>query len=160
MGLYIAAAITALIIARRWEGIELNKMQYWSYDLAPKQQRQQSDWSTTSDDYYPQTSVVNEPPRYPNVYKAFNDNYAYGGPKQESSRREDQVQHQQKPSSPKVQKKVRVTEPVGVVERQTEEDIQNREGREESIDTLAAGFIKRKHKGFELSKWNTFKLSS
>lgn len=128
-------------------------MQFWSYELAPKQQQQQSGWSTTP-------SVLNEVPRYPNVYKAFNNNYAYGGQNQESSGRDDQIQHQKKPSSPKAQKKVRVTEPVEIFERPPNEDVQSRKGLEESIDSLADGFIRMKHKGFELSKWNTFKFSS
>ncbi|KAL5750607.1 hypothetical protein ACOSP7_025210 [Xanthoceras sorbifolium] len=120
-----------------------------SYDYPP---RKQYGWDTTSHDYHSHIaeiermpSVLNEVPHYPNVHKVFKNKYTYG------EENETQQEQPQKNTSPKSRKKVQMSEHVEIVESKSEVQDKN-------VDVQADGFIKQKHKGFELCKWKTFRL--
>ena len=88
-------------------------------------------------------------PQYPNVHKAFKNNYTSGEEQQ-------QQPPQSKKSSQKANKKVQLSDHTEIVESNISDE--NCEVQEESIDMEADGFIQKKRRGFELCKWKTFKL--
>ncbi|KAL8097919.1 hypothetical protein AgCh_030874 [Apium graveolens] len=92
-------------------------------------------WNTTSQGYHDHLlriermpSVVTDLPRYPNIYMMLNNN-------------NNATTH--KGEAPQGHKKVHF--------------IKKEKTKEASIDAEADGFIRQKHKKFELTKWETFK---
>ncbi|CAN4088058.1 unnamed protein product [Withania somnifera] len=106
-------------------------------------------WEPTSDDEYldhlkkmeKAPTMHPDIPFYPNVYTVFRNKSSYEG--QESS-----LNHQKNPAT-ESQKKVQFVEAAEL----------NKNGEEKNIDAQADGYINQKHKGFELHKWRTFKVS-
>ncbi|KAJ0105181.1 hypothetical protein Patl1_18136 [Pistacia atlantica] len=127
-----------------------------SYGYAPNQQY---GWDTTSPDYHAHISRIEKMPsvltdvpqypQYPNVHKAFKNNYPSG-------EEEQQQPPKSKKSSPKANKKVQLSDHAEIVESNISDE--NCEVQKETIDTEADGFIQKKRKGFELCKWKSFKL--
>lgn len=87
-------------------------------------------------------SILPDAPRYPNVFRALNNRVAHEEEPEENSHKECLVQKQQSPTKP--HKKVQIAEQDKIIE--------------DSIDAETDGFIRQKHKGFELCKWKTFKI--
>ena len=120
------------------------------------QTRQGQGSNTTSGDYHDyisrlskMPSIIHGAPQYPSVHKAFNNKVTREEEVNEA--RQDSVT---KKNPTRSTKKVRVKEQVQVIDQngnRKPEDI------EEDVDDEADGFIKQKKRGFELSKWKTFK---
>ncbi|KAM7280823.1 hypothetical protein ACFE04_007957 [Oxalis oulophora] len=125
-----------------------------SSDYPVREQRYYG-WGAPSNDYHSHLtriekmpSVIADAPKYPNVYKAFNNGSAH---QQEAPNHHNHIgDHHQTP----IQKKVHISEKVETISCDMNGNCQV---IEESVDMDADGFIEQKHKGFELCKWNTFK---
>lgn len=114
----------------------------------------QYSWDKTSPDYHAHVSRIERmpsvvpdvprQPKYPNVHRAFKNNYT---PREEE---------QPPKSNNSSQKKVQLSDHAEIVESNISEE--KAEVQEESIDVKADGFIQKKFRGFELCKWKTFKM--
>lgn len=107
-------------------------------------------WNTTSQGYHDHLlriermpSVVStDLPRYPNIYMMLNNNNKATAHKDEEPRLIMNPSHHKNPA-PLGNKKVQF--------------VKQEKSDGGSIDAEADGFIRQKHKKFELTKWETFK---
>ncbi|KAL7204570.1 hypothetical protein ACSBR2_017612 [Camellia fascicularis] len=117
-------------------------------------------WDDTSNDYHSHVSrmermpsVLTDVPHYPNVHRIFNNTTTV-------YEEEDGSGHNQKKHhEPQVRaKKVQFVEHEEVI-GETDKNGNNVKVYKENVDVEADGFIKQKHKNFELCKWATFKMT-
>lgn len=105
-------------------------------------------WNTTSQGYHDHVlriermpSVITDLPRYPNIYMMLNNHNNATAHKDEEPRLITNTSHH-KNQAPQGDKKVHF--------------VKQEKTNGGSIDAQADGFIRQKHKKFELSKWETF----
>lgn len=119
-----------------------------------KQNQYQYGWDTnTPYEYHEHISIIESSPgvlpdvsRYVNTQMLFNKKVAY-----EEERRP--VHQYEKIQAPAAHKRVHFVENDKITEVDKKKKREVREER--SVDTEADGFIKQKHKNFELAKWAT-----
>ena len=87
-------------------------------------------------------SMIGDCPNFPNVHEVLNNN---------PTNKDKNKYHQKNQQSP--EKKVHFAEKDMQVAEAGKHGVEDK-----SIDVEADGFIKKKHKGFALCKWDTFKV--